>query len=160
MYKPSLFLFLLIFLAGCGSDDDSPAIDDELTGEFLAYEMVPGPDGGAEGKVYFYERQDGGVRIELDLEGTVPGGTHPAHLHYGEATTATTLMAAMLTPVDGDTGISETEVDFISENVPFTYEDVSTFDGHIKVHLDAGAGYDTTLALGNVGINASPIDGE
>lgn len=149
-----LLMSLAVMVAGCNSDDEGTA---DLP-SFVKYSLEPGSNSNAAGTVTFTRLEEGGVEIMLDLDNTVPGGEHPAHLHYGEATEETTLMAAMLNPVDGDTGESITIIEKLMEGESFNFDDARAFNGHVKVHLDAGAGYTTTLAIGNVGLNAIPVD--
>lgn len=149
------FVFLTLFIAGCSDDDEARLA---ATPGYVEYALEPGENSNAYGTISFERLDEGGVEITLKLENTVPGGEHPAHLHYGEATEETTLMAAMLTPVDGDTGESVTVISRLMEGEEFNYDNVLAFDGHVKVHLDAGAGYTTTLAIGGIGLNAIPLE--
>ncbi|MFA0962147.1 hypothetical protein AB9P05_10090 [Roseivirga sp. BDSF3-8] len=152
-----LVMVTLVF-AGCSDDDGGPIPTDGITGEGIVYRLNPGEGSNASGTVSFYRLTNGLVRVTIGLENTVPGGEHPAHLHYGSASLDNTLMAAMLNPVDGDTGISTTDVDVLADDSDFTFDDLLAFDGHVKVHLDAGAGYTTILAVGDIGANAVPVN--
>jgi hypothetical protein len=150
-----VFPLLVLLMSGCSDDDEVPPVE---TPGYVEYALEPGENSNVFGTISFQKLDDGGVEVTINLENTVPGGEHPAHLHYGMATEETTLMAAMLRPVDGDTGESITVISQLMEGGEFNYDDVLAFDGHVKVHLDAGAGYTTTLAIGNIGLNAVPIE--
>ncbi|MFC3414374.1 hypothetical protein [Algoriphagus hitonicola] len=80
---------------------------------------------------------------------------YPAHLHFGNYTEADTPIAFMLDPVSASNLKSSTILEQLSDGSRLTFDEVSGFDGHIKVHLAAdGPDYEVILAAGNIGLNA------
>lgn len=97
---------------------------------------------------------------ELELEIRLYGATgsqninFPAHLHFGSYDTPDAEMAAMLTPVNGNSLISRTILPQLADGTKLTFEEFLSFDGHIKVHLASeGPDYKVILVAGNVGSN-------
>ena len=145
-------LGFLLFIA-CG-DDDAPTSD--FTGNEMVYTLTADPAYyTGSGTVTFRERVDQGVTIDIAMDPTGSAGTHPAHLHYGTFDIPDAEMAAMLTPVDAATGISSTTIYKFLDDTQITYNDLMTFDGSIKIHLDDGPNRKVVIAATNIGINAS-----
>ena len=101
-------------------------------------------DSGVSGTVTL-DRFLGGTLVTLSLQGTPAGGDHPAHLHAGDCT-APGAVAIPLENVDGDSGLSVTEVD-----VPL--EAILTGNHLAMVHLSPDA-ISTFVACGEVGAGA------
>lgn len=145
-----LFLFLVVFASSCKDDERS---EDEYTGRVLVYPLLPGSDYNTSGTVTFREMQDSSIQVAIVILPTGADVLHPAHLHYGPYQKDAE-MAAMLSPVDGKTGKSTTNIKRLADGTLFTFPVLKNFDGHVKVHGDDGANKDVILAYGNIGANA------
>ena len=55
-------------------------------------------------------------------------------------------------PVDGNTGMSMTQVEVLDNNTSITFDEILTFNGYINVHLSATQ-LSTIVAQGNIGSN-------
>lgn len=122
-----------------------------LTGESKEYTLFTKDVEGIEGIALFEERVSGETLITLDIEGTPEGGMHPAHIHAG-TTLDNGAIVVSLTTVDGDTGMSMTDVAALNDGSPVTYEELLEFDGYINVHLSAEQ-LGTIVAQGDIGQN-------
>lgn len=142
----------LVFTA-CSDDDNSVS---EFTGNETVYNLTPESTYySGSGTVTFKERVDQGVTIDIAMDPTGSGGSHPAHLHYGTFDVPDAEMAAMLVPVDATTGTSSTTIYKLLDETEITFNDLMNFDGSVKVHLDDGPNKTVVLAATNIGINAS-----
>lgn len=141
-------LFLIV-LTGC---EDAEKIDGDYTGKEITYQLFSSTDYGNDGNITFKEKKDGSLQIDISLVNTQEGGVHPAHLHHGPLSDDNPL-AAMLEPVLGETGKSQTILSELGDGIKFTYEDLLQFDGSVKVHLDNGQFKHIVIAGGNIGIN-------
>ncbi|GAA4280664.1 hypothetical protein [Gaetbulibacter aestuarii] len=123
----------------------------ELTGNSKAYTLnsvaVPEIDGSAT----FYERVNGEALAVIALQNTPTGGEHPAHIHLNTAAEGGGI-AFTFNPINGDTGMSKTNVAQLDDNTPFGYADIMDFDGYINVHLSA-SDLGTIVAQGDIGQN-------
>ena len=54
--------------------------------------------------------------------------------------------------VDGNSGISKTNVIQLDDGTPFGYDDVLEVNGYINIHLSA-SNLTTLVAQGNIGLN-------
>lgn len=133
--------------------------DNELTDESVTYNLDEVGDSGISGTALFEERANGETRVTISLEGTPEGGSHPAHIHMGSVEEAPGGIAITFNPIDGDTGMSVTNIDAFDDTdegdgEAVTYEDLLAYDGYINVHLSA-EDLETIVAQGNMGANAS-----
>ena len=81
---------------------------------------------------------------------------YPVHLHLGDLSINGADVAALLSPVVGSTGKSETRIDKLADETTITYADLIRLNACIKVHLsDSGAERDIILAAGNIGTAVS-----
>ena len=76
---------------------------------------------------------------------------HPAHIHQNDAVTGGGI-AFSFNIVDGDTGMSITQVEALDNGVAITYDEILTYNGYINVHLSASQ-LGTIVAQGNIGSN-------
>jgi len=76
---------------------------------------------------------------------------HPAHIHENDAATGGGI-AFTFNVVDGDTGMSATQVAFLDDNSAITYDDILVYNGYINVHLSSSQ-LGTIVAQGNIGSN-------
>lgn len=155
--KNILVVILGVFLISCA--DNSSTISD-LTGQEVNYTLFSGSDFGFEGTVTIKEKVDGTAQFVIDLDGPTDESAFPAHLHFSSFDTPDAELASVLTPVNATSGISITDLRFLSDDSEVTYEQLLSFDGHIKIHLDDGANQNVILAFGNIGSNKLMLDGE
>lgn len=123
----------------------------ELTGTTKSYDLLEKDVAGISGTVEFAERSNGTTLATISLSGTPAGGEHPAHIHENDAATGGGILFSF-NPVNGDTGISKTQIAQLDDDSPVSYTDLLTIDGYINVHLSA-AELSTIVAQGNIGIN-------
>ena len=125
--------------------------ENALTGAFYSYDLVEKAIAGISGKVSFYERNNGEVLNIIELNNTPEGGVHPAHIHNGNALEGGSI-AISLNPVDGNTGISKTNLSQFDGGTAVSYEDLLEFNGYINVHLSA-EDLSTIVSQGDIGGN-------
>ena len=123
----------------------------ELSGESISYELSEKDVPGISGTALFEERLNGSTLVTLNLTGTPEGGTHPAHIHENDAATTGPIIVG-LTAVNGDTGVSKTQVRELVGGVPVTFTELLTINAYINVHLSA-EDLGTIVAQGNIGSN-------
>jgi len=124
----------------------------EFTGSQTTYALQAGSSYPISGTVIFKERKDGAVTVSVKLTGTSDGTTSPVHLHLGDIGTTQAAVAALLSPVTGKTGESETILRALADESAVTYQRLTQLDACVKVHLsDVGPERDIILAAGNVG---------
>jgi hypothetical protein len=106
------------------------------------------------GKVEFKEVVGGGLELVLRLEGarSYSGDAYPAHLHFGSYNQADARIAQVLNPVASSNLESITHLGPLSDGRKLRFEDLASFDGHIKIHLaNEGPDYSIILVAGNLG---------
>jgi Cu/Zn superoxide dismutase len=123
----------------------------ELTGNSISYDLGEKAVQGINGTITFFERKNGESLAVLELVNTPEGGTHPAHIHANPAAVGGGILFSF-NPVDGTTGISQTNVAGFDDGGILEYTDIELLDGHINVHLSANE-LKTILAQGDIGIN-------
>ncbi|WKN45742.1 CHRD domain-containing protein [Tunicatimonas pelagia] len=123
-----------------------------LTGETITYvlDSVAMPD--IKGEAIFSQRNNGTTLVELTLQNTIEGGTHPAHIHANTAAEGGGIVID-LNDVDGTTGMSRTQVAAFDDGTPVTYEGLLDYDGYINVHI-SDDDLPTIVAQGDIGANA------
>ncbi len=126
----------------------------ELTGETISYNLNETDVAGISGSVEFAERVNQTTLVTIMLTGTVAGGSHPAHIHENDIATTGNIIAG-LNNVNGDTGISKTQVASLVGGAAVTYTDFLTISAYVNAHL-SDADLTTIVAQGNIGSN----DGE
>jgi len=158
--KNSLVLVIGIMLMGMAACNENTERDGEFTGNQVSYALMPGSEWDFYGEVTIRERKDSSAQVEINIRNTEGDQMFPAHLHY-DAFSEEADLAALLNPVDAKSGNSTTVIERIDEDKEFTYQDLISFDGHIKVHLDDGPNKDIILSYGNIGSNFDkPLDSE
>ncbi len=123
----------------------------ELTGVTKTYGLNELDVDGISGSAKFSERLNGEALATIQLTNAIPGNEHPAHIHNNTALESGTV-ALTFNPVDGDTGISHTNITQLDDTTPFLYENIEDFDGYINVHLSP-TDLDTIIAQGDIGEN-------
>jgi hypothetical protein len=123
----------------------------ELTGQKKSYNLMEKDAEGINGTVEFAQRVNQTTLVTIELSGTPAGGIHPAHIHENDVATSGNIIAG-LNAVNGDTGISKTQVASLVGGAAVTYAEFLTSNAYVNVHLsDADLG--TIVAQGNIGAN-------
>jgi hypothetical protein len=125
--------------------------NNELTGDMKEYVLSEVAVEGISGIVTFKERRSGKTLVEIALENTPQDGSHPAHIHANSFAEGGSVVVP-LNNVNGDTGMSLTDVSQDNSQNPLTYDDLLNYDGHVMVHL-SGDQISTIVARGDIGQN-------
>ena len=146
----------LTMVASVLACQEKEEIKTEFTGNETAYALLQASDYNVNGTVTFKERLDGSALVDVELSGTEGSIEHPVHLHMGDITTPSADVAALLSPVEGSTGKSETILIRLADESPITYKELIALNACVKIHLSAtGENRDIILAGGNIGTAAS-----
>ncbi len=124
----------------------------ELTGEKISYNLNEKDVPGISGTVELAKRVNETTLVTINLTGTPPGGSHPAHIHANNAATTGPIIVS-LSAVNGDNGISKTQVASLDSGVAVTYDELLSVNGYVNAHLSAAA-LAVLVAQGNIGSNA------
>lgn len=144
----TLVLAVGLLTFSCSDDDNDGPV---ATGSNKIYALNSVSDPAISGQVSFTELSDGSTSVEIMLNGTPSGGSHPAHIHFNTAAEGGDI-AVSLSSVDGSTGMSTTIVTATDDGMPLSYEELLNFDGYINVHLSADD-LATLVAQGDIGQN-------
>ncbi|MCB0490962.1 MAG: hypothetical protein KDC93_00960 [Cyclobacteriaceae bacterium] len=145
-------LVIILALYGC---EESQSVSD-FTGNEATYALQQTSDFAVSGTVTFKEKRDGSALILVELQGTDGDVKLPVHLHLGDISEPDAEVAALLNPVVGSTGRSETNFVQLANETPLSYNELIGLEASIKVHLsDVGPERDIVLAGGNIGSIAS-----
>lgn len=133
----------------------------ELTGESAEYSLASTDEAtDVNGTVTLRERMNGNTLVEINVDNTVAGMEHPAHIHEGEAGSGGGI-AISLNPVNGDSGMSITNVRAfdgadmeMNAGDPVSFTELLEYNGYVNVHLSA-EDLATVVASGNIGANAN-----
>jgi hypothetical protein len=139
-------------LLGCQDQENSAPSD--FTGNESVYTLAAPPDAAYDisGTVTFKEKKDGQTVIIVALSGTDGDVQLPVHLHLGTIGAPDADVYALLNPVLGKTGQSETLLAHAGDETPLDYQQLIALNACIKVHLAAsGPDRDVVLAGGNIG---------
>jgi len=143
-------LFIVILLS-CVSNENEDKIENDLTGNEVTYTLFQGSDYNISGEVTIQETINKSSWVKIKLIGTQSGLIHPTHLHFDDIAGDGDI-AAVLNPVDGSDGVSETLLEFFTDSTPVTYNELLQMESSIKVHLsETEPGKHTILAGGNIG---------
>jgi hypothetical protein len=134
--------------------------ENELVSDFTGNEVVYALQSGSvypiSGSATFKEKKDGNTVIIIELTGTEGELQHPVHLHLGDIASPGADVAALLTPVFGKTGKSETTLVHLGDEAMLNYAELIDLTACIKIHLaDSGPDRDIILAGGNIGSAAN-----
>jgi hypothetical protein len=141
------FTLLVVFFA-CQENE----VANEFTGNETTYELIQGSTYSVNGFITFREKTDGSTDVKVELSGTEGSIEHPVHLHLGNVSTPDADVAALLNPVIGNTGISETHLDKLADESSISYQQLLELNACIKIHLSAsGTNKTIILAAGNIG---------
>lgn len=148
MKRSVIIIFLISLFFSC---QESETLS-EFTGNEATYDLQPGSTYDVSGTAIFKEKKDGSTLIQIVLLGTEGDVNLPTHLHYGDLSTPDAEIAAMLNPVIGSTGKSETTISQLADESAISYQELIALEASIKVHLsDVGPERMIILAAGNVG---------
>lgn len=152
MVRAIFSLGLLVLIVSCRESEQTSA----FTGNETTYSLAQASAYKVTGAVTFKERKDGATTVEVNLKGTEGEIRYPVHLHLGDIATPSADVAALINPVYGKTGKSETILSQLADESTITYASLVKLNACIKVHLsDRGAERDIILAAGNIGIAAT-----
>ncbi|MGY0392730.1 hypothetical protein ACW5R3_09275 [Bizionia sp. KMM 8389] len=122
-----------------------------LTGDSVVYPLSEVDASGLYGTATFYKREGGSALAVLALENTVIGNEHPAFIRANDVETTGDIVFTF-NPVNGETGMSETNVFQLDNGTEFDYEAVLLIDGYININ-ESTTNLDTIIAQGNIGEN-------
>lgn len=125
----------------------------ELTGKFKSYVLGEKAVPGINGTATFRERANGSTLAILEVQNTIPDSSHPAHIHANSAAVGGGIVIS-LTPVNGSTGMSMTNIVALDDMTAITYAQLLTYNGYINVHLSM-AQLGVIVAQGNIGNNSN-----
>ena len=139
----------LILLIGC---QENEPVRDDFTGNEVVFSLEAGSVYPISGNATFKEKKDGNTLIMIELTGTEGNIQHPVHLHMGDIASPGAAVAALLNPVLGSSGKSETTFVMLADETPVSYSQLVDMNACIKIHLAAsGPDRDIILAGGNIG---------
>lgn len=122
----------------------------ELTGESAAYDLTSTDEAtDVNGTVTFNQRKNGNTLVSIDVDNTVAGMMHPAHIHEGKVGDNGAI-AFPLNDIDGTTGMSMTSIRANAAGTEVSYDELLNFAGYLNVHMSA-ADLGTVVATGNTG---------
>lgn len=128
----------------------------EFTGKETTYSLQQASQYTVFGTVTFKEKRNGSTVVAVDLIGTSGNAKHPVHLHLGDLSTQGASVAALLNPIIGKSGKSETTLTQLADETPVSYTDLVKLSACVKIHLsDTGPEKDIVLAAGNIGLSAT-----
>ena len=149
-----IFLIVAVGLVLFSCQDS--ANTSEYTGNEVTYDLQPTSEYNISGYVTFKEKRDGATEVIVNLTGTSGEAKLPVHLHLGDITTPAADVAALLSPVNAQTGKSETVLKQLANETEVSYTDLVKLNACIKIHLsDVGPERDIILAGGNIGASVS-----
>ncbi len=125
----------------------------ELTGESKTYVLAEKDVPGINGTATFRERANGSTLAILEVQNTIVGSTHPAHIHENTAAMGGGILYTF-TPVNGTTGISMSNIVALDDMTPISYNELLEINGYINVHLSM-AELGVIVAQGNIGSNSN-----
>lgn len=153
---------LAAFLAACGSGGTDI--------EEVSYDLNEANGSGVSGTITFTRAADSEVTVDIDLDGTEDGFTHPAHVHASDSGA----IYVFLPFVNGTTGEAAAtgELTVADTYTPppgeapgavVDYDDLTSFDGYVNIHLggpDATPDAQGDLAVVATGEIGAAVSGE
>jgi hypothetical protein len=148
------WIIALIVLASC---QKSETVSD-FTGNQSTYGLIQASQYAVSGTVVFKERKDGGTTVQVQLTGTDGTAQLPVHLHMGDVSANGAVVAALLSPVNAKTGVSQTTITQLADETKVSYKDLMKLAAYINIHAsDSGPESNVILAAGNVGSNGTKL---
>ncbi len=151
MRKLILGFGISIFILSCAEPE--PEI---YTGRSLEYGLYKASEFDYTGKVTIKEMTDETLEVTIQMDGATSqsGILYPVHLHLGGYDFEDAPIAALLTPVSGNTLTSRSVLGKLADGTVMDFEEMQGFNGHIKIHLASeGPDYEVILTAGNIGAN-------
>jgi hypothetical protein len=146
-----LFGALLLFACSSGGSDmnEETSVPDQIS-----YSLTAQTDDGISGTVTFWRAGPDSSLVTLDLDGdaTLPGVSHPAHIHNNSAEEGGEIKF-YLSAVNGRSPSGQT-----ARKIGLPIEDLARFDGYVNVH-ESPANLGNVVAQGNIGANAEGTEG-
>lgn len=131
---------------------DNETGNKDFTGNETVYALTAGSEYDVDGTVTLKEKTDGSTVVIVALSGTEGSAEHPVHIHLGDISAPGADVYALLNPVVGSVGTSETTITKVADESTITYKQLVALDACMKVHLAAtGESKDIILAGGNIG---------
>ena len=121
-----------------------------FTGESKLYTLTPSLADNIGGTALFEERNNGSTLVTLIMEGTTSGNNHATHIHKNTSLEGGSIVVSF-NNINGETGISKTNIRTLDDGTPVSYADLINFDGHIVVHPSPLQF--TIVARGDIGQN-------
>jgi len=125
----------------------------ELTSEMVSYALNEVDQAGTMGTITFMERKDGSTLSTIELMNTVAGDMNPGHIHENSVAEGGGILFTF-NPVNGDTGLSMTNIGMLDDGTMITYEQLLTIDGYVNIHKSMTE-LATLVAQGNIGANVN-----
>ncbi|PNQ72412.1 hypothetical protein C1T31_11495 [Hanstruepera neustonica] len=122
----------------------------ELIGVTKTYALLQFDNSEISGSAKFSQRKNGEALATIQLTNAIDGEMHPSHIHRNTAL-ETGEIALTFNPIDGNTGISYTNINQLDDATPFMYENIADFDGYINVHLSETD--NSIVSQGDIGRN-------
>ena len=147
---------ILAFIISAGLGACTEQEPDRYSGQQLEFDLFKSSDFDYNGTLTVKELRDGKLEFDIQLEGTSSSVVYnfPAHLHFGGYDQADAPIAYLLNPVSSQNLGSTTVLGTLSDGTALNFEQMKSFDGHVKIHLaNEGPDYDVILVAGNVGTN-------
>ena len=145
-----ILCMVVIILLSC--DGNPPDLGD-FTGKETVYLFEGQSIYDVTGSVLFKEKKDRSLLVTIQLKNTTEGKAHPAIIYFGGIDDPGGV-ALILEPVDGTTGKSETQFTELADETSLNFEELLIFDGHIRIHQDAG-NMGVVLTSTNIGQNSA-----
>lgn len=147
-----LVCVLVVAALASACQENEVAQQSEFTGNESTYALLSGSTYPISGTVTFKERTDHTTQINVSITGTEGSIKHPVHLHLGTISSPDADVTALLNPVTGSTGTSETILSKLADETSITYDQLVALTACVKIHLsDAGEDKNIILAAGNIG---------
>ena len=139
-------------MASCSSNDnEEPIAEAQLTGKSKVFALSALTNSDVSGTATFLEYDDNSTGIKLDLQNTVAGSSHPAHIHFNTAAEGGEIKIT-LSPVDGTTGKSSKNIKTKDDGSAITYDELLNYNGYINIHLST-TDVATVISQGDIGQN-------
>jgi hypothetical protein len=123
----------------------------ELTGTSKVYALGSVAVPNISGTATFFKRVNGEALSIVKLNNTPAGGMHPGHIHANTAVQGGGIVFTF-NPVNGDTGLSTTNISKLDNGTALGYDQLLTFNGYINFHFSA-TNLATLVAQGDIGQN-------
>lgn len=107
----------------------------KLTGEALVFDIEEENESAITGSVEFLERISGNILAVIELSGTDPAQTHIARLYSaGDEENDNGEHQFTFSEIDGESGISYTDLYELNDESEFLYEDLKEFEGSVHIY--------------------------